>query len=87
MTTSGSINEEAGNGSTDDPEPDGPHEMEERQAGDGDDVFESELPDLAGVSLQHLRVSGDSAIAHALRRLADDLSSADEFVAGFQSAI
>lgn len=59
---------------------------EDRQPHDSD-VLESQMPDLTGVPLNELRVSGDSAIAHALRRLADDLSGADEFVAGFQSAI
>lgn len=60
------------------PEPDDPSD---------DAVFESDLPDLTDLPLEQLRVSGDSALAHALRRLADDLTSADEFVAGFQSAI
>lgn len=76
----------AADGSADSHDGGGPHRVGELQQGQ-DELFESQLPDMTDVPLRDLRVSGNSALAHALRRLADDLSHADDFVAGFQSAI
>jgi FXSXX-COOH protein len=53
--------------------------------GSGD--FESDLPDLTEMSLGDVRISGDSALAHALARLVEDLRDPDNVVAGFQSAL
>lgn len=52
---------------------------------DGDLV--PELVDVTNVPPGELRVSGDSAVAKALRRLHEDLSCPDDVVAGFNSAI
>jgi FXSXX-COOH protein len=53
----------------------------------GDEDLESDLVDLADMPLAELRVSGDSALAHALRRLVEDVSNTNDVIAGFQSAI
>ena len=54
---------------------------------DVEDDVESHIVDLTDMSLAELRVSGDSALAHALRRLIEDVSNTDDVIAGFQSAI
>jgi FXSXX-COOH protein len=48
---------------------------------------DSDLPDLAGLTLDDLEALPDSAFATALRRILAELDAADEPVAGFQSAI
>jgi FXSXX-COOH protein len=53
----------------------------------GDEDLESDLVDLTDMPLAELRVSGDSVLAHALRRLVEDVSNTDDVIAGFQSAI
>jgi FXSXX-COOH protein len=55
-------------------------------AGEGDDLV-SDLVDLTDLPLEQLRVSGDTALAHALRRVIDDVSDPDGTIAGFQSAL
>jgi len=51
------------------------------------------MVDVSGLSLAELATTGqpatpdDSALAHALRRLADDLARPGEPIAGFNSAL
>jgi len=51
------------------------------------------MVDVSGVSLAELaadagpETTGDSALAHSLRRLADDLARPGEPIAGFNSAL
>jgi FXSXX-COOH protein len=51
------------------------------------------MVDVSGLSLAELAAAGrtaatdDSALAHALRRLADDLARPGEPIAGFNSAL
>lgn len=50
-------------------------------------VTESDLPDLSGIPLAHVRSSDDSVLTHALALLIKDIEDPDEVVAGFQSAL
>jgi FXSXX-COOH protein len=45
------------------------------------------MVDLVDIPLAEIRTSGDSALAHALRRLMEDVSDPDDVIAGFQSAL
>jgi FXSXX-COOH protein len=54
--------------------------------------WESDLVDVSELSLSELAdlaeaQDGDSALARALRRVADDLADPDEPIAGFNSAL
>ena len=51
------------------------------------EVLESELIDLVDVPLGQLQALGDCALAHAIRRLIEDLNNPEEIVAGFDSSI
>jgi FXSXX-COOH protein len=84
MSEPGNQASEAGRRPVDDGNAD---DRQESADTDRNEVIESELPDLTTIGLEQLRISGNSAIAHALRRLADELSSSEHIVAGFQSAI
>ncbi|GAA0796639.1 FxSxx-COOH cyclophane-containing RiPP peptide [Spirilliplanes yamanashiensis] len=54
--------------------------------GAGPAVWRSTLVDVTELSLAELAATGDDVLAHALRRLAADLESPDEPIAGFNSA-
>ncbi|GIF19119.1 FXSXX-COOH protein [Actinoplanes tereljensis] len=60
----------------------------DRTAEDGAAEWRSPMVDVAGLSLEELaRHEGDSALAHALRRLADEQTDPGEPIAGFNSAL
>ena len=63
--------------------------MEAGQNGDGQPAeWRSVLIDVSGSSLADLvERDADSALAHALRRITDDLARPGEPIAGFNSAV
>ena len=54
--------------------------------GDARPEWQSDMIDVSGMSLAELETS-DSPLAHAMRRVADELSRAREPIAGFNSAL
>ncbi|MET0423108.1 MAG: FxSxx-COOH cyclophane-containing RiPP peptide [Actinoplanes sp.] len=60
----------------------------DRTAEDGTTEWQSALVDVSDLSLDELSaLADDSALGHALRRLADDLDEPGEPIAGFNSAL
>ena len=60
----------------------------DRTAEDSTTDWRSPMVDVSGMSLEELAARGeDSALAHSLRRLADELSEPGEPIAGFNSAL
>jgi len=60
----------------------------DRTGEDGTPEWQSEMPDLSGMTLEELTARrDDSALSRSLRRLADDLADPDEPIAGFNSAL
>ena len=53
---------------------------------DAEPDWESIMVDVSGMSLADLAGSGDTVLAHCLRRLAADLDRPGEAIAGFNSA-
>ena len=49
--------------------------------------LESDMVDVAGLSLTDLADAGDGALAHCLRRLLADIDAPGEPIAGFNSAL
>jgi FXSXX-COOH protein len=60
----------------------------DRTAEDGTAEWRSPMVDVSGMSLDELSAQdGDSALARALRRLADERDESAEPIAGFNSAL
>jgi len=60
----------------------------DRTAEDSTTDWRSPMVDVSGMSLDELAARGeDSALAHSLRRLADELAEPGEPIAGFNSAL
>jgi FXSXX-COOH protein len=60
----------------------------DRTAEDGAAEWRSPMVDVSGMSLEELAArEGDSALAHALRRLSDEQADPGEPIAGFNSAL
>ena len=55
--------------------------------GDAQPEWQSDMIDVSGMSLAELETGDGSPLAHAVRRVADDLSRAREPIAGFNSAL
>ncbi len=60
----------------------------DRTTEDGTGEWQSPMVDVSDMSLADLAAhDDDSALAHSLRRLADDLAEPGEPIAGFNSAL
>jgi FXSXX-COOH protein len=60
----------------------------DRTAEDGTTEWRSPMVDVSGLSLEDLAArDDDSALAHCLRRLTDEMAEPGEPIAGFNSAL